>query len=249
MRFDGKVVLVTGAEQGIGRALALGFASHGASVAINYPAAPDKAEAVRAAAAAHGVRAIAAPADVRYADQVARMVAEVERQLGRIDVLVNNAGIYPRAYVVDMDEQTWDDVLGVNLKGTFLCCRAVAPGMIARRYGRIVTIASTMSFMGRARGAHYGASKAGLLGFTRSFALEVAPYGITVNCIAPGTTNTAQPRYGMTEEELAEVARQHPMGRIAEPEDMVGPALFLASDYAAYVSGQVLPVNGGAYFH
>jgi 3-oxoacyl-[acyl-carrier protein] reductase len=249
MRFDGKVVLITGAEQGIGRAFAIGFAQHGATVVINYPGAPDKAEAVRAAAAAHGVPAITLQADVSKADQVARMVAEAERQLGRIDVLINNAGIYPRVRVVDMDEETWDAVLGVNLKGTFLCCRAVAPGMMQRRYGRIINLASTMSFTGRERGAHYGASKAGLLGFTRSFALEMAPYGVTVNCIAPGVTNTAQPRYGMTEEELAELARQHPMGRIAEPEDMVGPALFLASDYAAYVSGQVLPVNGAGYFH
>ena len=247
MRFEGKVALITGAEQGIGRALALGFARHGAGVAINYPAAPDQAEAVRAEAAALGVLAITVRADVRRADQVAEMTAEVERQFGRIDILVNNAAIYPRSRLLDLDEDTWYDVLDVNLKGVFLCCRAVAPGMMARRYGRIVNVSSTAAFVPRERGAHYSASKAGIVGLSRVFALEMAPHGITVNVLAPGTTNTAQPRYGMTEEQLAEAGRQNPMGRIAEPEDMVGPTLFLASDYAAYITGQVLPVNGGAF--
>ena len=247
MRFEGKVALVTGAEQGIGRALAIGFARHGASVAINYPAAPDKAEAVRAEIAALDRPALTVPADVRRGDQVAQMVAEIERQFGRIDILINNAGIYPRSRLIELDEQIWDDVIDVNLKGMFLCCRAVAPGMMARRYGRIVNISSVAAFVPRERGAHYSASKAGIVGMSRVVALELAPYGITVNVLAPGTTNTAQPRYGMTEEQLAEAGRQNPMGRIAEPEDMLGPTLLLASDYAAYITDQVLPVNGGSY--
>lgn len=249
MRFDDKVVLVTGAEQGIGRALALGFAVHGAGVAINYPGVADQAEAVRAEAASLGVAAITVPGDVSRVEDVAAMVGAVERHFGRIDVLINNAGIFPRARLLDLDEDTWDSVLDVNLKGMYLCCRAVAPGMIARRSGRIVNISSVAAFLGRERGAHYSASKAGILGFTRGIALELAPHGITVNAIAPGTTDTAQPRYGHTEDELIEMGRQHPMGRIAQPEDIVGPALFFASDYAGWVTGQVLAVTGGAFMH
>ncbi|MBI2323191.1 MAG: SDR family oxidoreductase, partial [Chloroflexi bacterium] len=151
------------------------------------------------------------------------------------------------APVIELDDATWDDVLDVNLKGTFLCCRAVCRGMMARRYGRIINISSTAAFAPRERSAAYAASKAGVLGFTRALALEMAPYGVTVNAIAPGVTNTALPRLGLTEEQIAELGRLNPMGRIAEPEDMVGPVLFFASDYAAYVSGQVLPVTGGFF--
>ena len=175
------------------------------------------------------------------------MVQSVEGGLGPIDVLVNNAGIYPRSFVVEMDPHEWDNVLNVNLRGAFLCCRAVVAGMMSRRQGRIVNMSSTGVWLPRERGAHYAASKAGVIAFSRVLAMEVAPFGITVNVIAPGVTNTAQPRGELSEEQLRDIGRQIPLGRIAEPEDIGGPVLFLASDYAAFVTGQVLPINGGRF--
>lgn len=245
-RLEGRAALVTGAQQGIGRALALGLAAAGASVAVNYPADPSDAKQVCRDIESAGGRSVAVKGDVRKSSDVARLIARAVENLGRLDILINNAGIFPRASVLELDEATFDDVLAVNLRGCYLCCRAALPTMQAQRDGRIVNIASVAAFRPTERGAHYAASKAGVIAFTKALALEVAPYGITANCLAPGTTDTAQPRLGLSEEELRALGPRIPLGRIASPEDMVEPVIFLVSDAGRYITGQTLHVNGGA---
>ena len=191
----------------------------------------------------------AVQADIGDLMQVQAMVAAVERELGAIGILVNNAGVFPRAAFLDMTERDWDYVLGVNLKGACFCAQAVARAMVAAgRSGSIVNLTSGAAFRSSPRGVHYVASKGGVLSMTRAMALELAPYRIRVNAIAPGLTDTAQPRYGNSEAELAEAARAIPLGRMAQPEEIARTALFLASDDAAFITGQTVHVNGGSYF-
>ena len=167
--------------------------------------------------------------------------------LGTPDILVNNAGVFPRSEFLELSEREWDHVLGVNLKGGFLCAQAAARAMVAgQRAGAIVNISSS-AIRGDARGVHYSASKAGVLGMTRAMALALAPHRIRVNAIAPGLTDTAQPRYGNTEEQIAVRAREIPLGRIAKPEEIARIAVFLASEDSGWITGELIHVNGGAY--
>jgi len=249
MRLAGKIALVTGAQQGIGKAIALAYGREGASVVINYldnqAAAAEIASQIRAL----GQRAVPIAGDVAQAADIRRMV-EAGESLGGIDILVNNAGIFPRVEFLDMTEAQWDEVLNVNLKGTFLCTQAVAQKLVERgRAGAVINLASSAAFRSSPRGVHYVASKAGIVGVTRATALELAPYRVRVNAIAPGTTDTAQPRYGMSEEELQAAARQVPLGRMGAPEDVADLAVFLASEEARHITGQTLHVNGGQYLY
>jgi NAD(P)-dependent dehydrogenase (short-subunit alcohol dehydrogenase family) len=247
-QFAGKVVLVTGAQQGIGRAMVSTFAEAGADVAINWLDDQNAAAGIAAQVRQSGRRAFPVHADIGALDQVRAMVTSVERELGPVDVLVNNAGVFPRVPFLDMTEGDWDFVLGVNLKGACFCAQAVAKVMIAAgRQGSIVNLTSGAAFRASPRGVHYVASKGGVLSMTRAIALELAPYRIRVNAIAPGLTDTAQPRYGSSEAELAEAARAIPLGRMAQPEEIARTALFLASDEAAFITGQTVHVNGGSY--
>src|SRR5207237_5429576 len=204
MNLSGKIVLVTGAQQGIGRAIVLRCAAAGADVAVNWLDDEAAAEGVAGEIRAGGRRAFSVRADMARLAEVEAMVAAVERELGPIDVLVNNAGVFPRVPFLELRESDWDYVLDVNLKGSCFCAQAVARRMVASgRAGAIINLTSGAAYRGSPRGAHYCASKGGVVSLTRQMALELAPHRIRVNAIAPGLTDTAQPRYGSSEHELA----------------------------------------------
>ena len=247
MRLSGKVALVTGAQQGIGRAIAIALAHDGADVGVNFLDDASAAEGVAGEIRGLGRRAVTVQGDVSRAASVESMVKTVVDALGPPDVLVNNAGVFPRAAFLELPEREWDHVLGINLKGSFLCAQAVARALVAAgRPGAIVNISSS-AVRGDPRGVHYSSSKAGVVGLTRAMALALAPHRIRVNAIAPGLTDTAQPRYGNTEEQIAERAREIPLGRIAQPEEIAKVAVFLASAESGWVTGELIHVNGGFY--
>jgi NAD(P)-dependent dehydrogenase (short-subunit alcohol dehydrogenase family) len=249
MRLAGKVALVTGAQQGIGKAIALAFGREGANVVVNYLDDQAAGEAIVKTIHASGGRATAMPGSVARVGDVHAMV-EAGNAFGGIDILVNNAGIFPRVDFLYMTEAQWDEVLNVNLKGTFFCTQTVVRQLVERgKPGAVVNLASSAAFRSSPRGVHYVSSKAGIVGFTRATALELARYHIRVNAIAPGTTDTAQPRYGMSEEELQAVGRQVPLGRMAVPDDIANITVFLASEEASHITGQTMHVNGGAYLY
>ena len=239
----GKTALVTGGNQGIGWAIAEAFAANGARVVVNYPDEDRYPERL----AELGSEALAIEANVGKLAAIDAMFATLDEQGIAIDILVNNAGIFPRASILELDEATWDAVHDVNLKGTFFCAQQAARRMVPRRSGTIINLASVSAVEPDANGAHYCASKAGVVALTKSLALALAPHGITANALAPGLTDTAQPRDGLTEQEMADYARTRiPMGRIAQPEDIARGALFLASDLARFVTGQTIFINGGS---
>jgi 3-oxoacyl-[acyl-carrier protein] reductase len=247
MRLSGKVALVTGAQQGIGRAIAVALARDGADIGVNFLDDAEGAERVADEIRRLGRRAVTVQADVAQAASVEAMVAAVVDALGPPEVLVNNAGVFPRASFLELREREWDHVLGVNLKGSFLCAQAVARALVAgERPGAIVNISSS-AVRGDARGVHYSASKAGVVGLTRAMALALAPHRIRVNAIAPGLTDTQQPRDGNTEDQLAVRAREIPLGRMAQPEEIARVAVFLATSEACWITGELIHVNGGFY--
>jgi len=244
----GKAALVTGAQQGIGKAIAVALAREGADVAINFLDDAASAEAVAAAVRAMGRRAELVQGDVAAAGAPARLVEATVAAFGMIDIMVNNAGIFPRVAFLEMTEKDWDSVHSVNLKAGFFCAQSAARWMMAAgKGGAIVNLASSAMFGASPRGVHYAASKGGVVSMTRAMAVELAPFGIRVNAIAPGLTDTAQPRYGSTEAELAERAATIPLGRMGQPEDIANVAVFLASGKAAFMTGQTVHANGGAF--
>jgi NAD(P)-dependent dehydrogenase (short-subunit alcohol dehydrogenase family) len=221
MRLSGKTALVTGAQQGIGangvREL---LPRDGADVGINFLDDRKAAEVVAGEVRALGRRTVLVPGDVSRRPEVEAMVATIVKELGVPDVVINNAGVFPRVAFLDMQDSDWDLVLNVNLKGSFLAAQAGARAMVAANKPGVVVNISSSAVRGDARGVHYSASKAGIIGLTRAMALALAPHRIRVNAIAPGTTDTAQPRYGNTEEQLATRARETPFGRMATPDEI-----------------------------
>jgi 3-oxoacyl-[acyl-carrier protein] reductase len=245
-RLQGKVALVTGATRGIGRETALTLAREGAAVGVNH--FPDPEHTALAAAVVEeigrlGGKAAALAADVADHGAVRGIVAKLLSAFGGIDILVTNAGIAHRARTVELTEGDWDRVLAVNLKGTFNAIHAVLPHMIEKKSGRIVTIASELAFLGRAGMPHYAASKAGVIGLTKSVAREVSPLGINVNAVAPGPVDTELLR--SNPEFRYENQENIPLRRWGQPRDIAATVLFLASDDSAWYAGQVLGPNGG----
>jgi 3-oxoacyl-[acyl-carrier protein] reductase len=239
-----KVALVTGASRGIGKAIALEMAREGADIVVNYASSEEKANEVARSIVALGRQALVVRADVSRADQVDAMRKLVLESFGGVDVLVNNAGIHHHLKSWEIDETEWRRVLDVNLNGVFLCSRAFSHEMRAKKWGRILNISSIIAFIGTDHEAHYGASKAAVVGLTKSLALELAPYNITVNAIAPGLIDTDMTA-GATPEEKKRAVELIPLGRIGQPTDIAYAAVFLASDRASFITGQTLNVNGG----
>jgi 3-oxoacyl-[acyl-carrier protein] reductase len=238
------VALVTGASRGIGRAVALKLADDGFAVAVNYAASAEKADAVVAEIKSNGGTAVAVQADVSDPDAVANLVARVEQELGPVTVLVNNAGITDDGLLLRMTADQWDRVLSTNLRSVFLCTKAVLRGMIRAKDGRIINISSVSGVAGNAGQANYAASKAGVIGFTKSIAKEVGSRGITVNAVAPGFIAT-----DMTEalgDKVTDAATaQISLGRLGEPEEIASVVGYLASDGSSYITGQAIVVDGG----
>lgn len=239
---EGQIALVTGASRGIGKAVALALAGAGAEVVVNYASSPDAAEAVVQEIQASGGQAYALQANVADEGAVDGLIKAVLERSGRIDVLVNNAGITRDGLLMRMKTDDWQSVINLNLSGVFLCTRAVTRPMLKQRSGRIINITSVVGLMGNAGQANYAAAKAGVVGFTRSAAKEMASRGITVNAVAPGFIATDMTKDLDAEGILAAI----PLGSFGTPEQVAGTVRFLAADpAAAYITGQVIQVDGG----
>ncbi|SFA74646.1 MULTISPECIES: 3-oxoacyl-[acyl-carrier-protein] reductase [unclassified Bacillus (in: firmicutes)] len=244
MRLEGKAVLVTGASRGIGREIALEMARQGANVAVNYSGSEAKANETVDEIKAMGRDAFAVRCDVSNAESVGAMVKETIDRFGKLDVLVNNAGVTKDNLLMRMKEEEWDDVININLKGVFLCTKAVTRQMMKQRQGRIINIASIVGVSGNPGQANYVAAKAGVIGFTKTAAKELASRNITVNAIAPGFITTDMTDK-LSEEVKTEMLKQIPLARFGEPKDIANLTIFLASDDSSYMTGQTLHVDGG----
>jgi 3-oxoacyl-[acyl-carrier protein] reductase len=245
MSLNDKIALVTGAAQGIGRDIALGLAKDGANVAIcdvNLDAAQKTAGDIEAM----GRKSLAVKANVASSAEVTAMIDQVVATFGRIDILVNNAGITRDGLILRMKDEDWDLVLSINLKGSFLCTKSALKYMTKQRSGTIINIASIVGAMGNAGQANYVASKAGLIGLTKTIAREYSNRNVTANAVAPGFIDTAMTQ-ALSEQVRADLAKQIPLGRLGSSEDVANAVRFLASPAAAYITGQVIHVNGGMY--
>jgi 3-oxoacyl-[acyl-carrier protein] reductase len=243
MRLTGKIALVTGASRGIGKAIALRLAQDGAKLAINNLDI-ETAETVAAEIKALGGMALAVAGDVSSTDEVNHMMETIISTYGSIDILVNNAGITRDQLLLRMADDDWDRVLAVNLKGVFLCTKAVLKYMLKARWGRIINMSSIVGFTGNAGQSNYAASKAGIIGFTRSVAREVASRGITVNAVAPGFIETDMTAR-LSEKQRQDIASRIPLGFLGTPEDVASVAAYLAGEDSRYITGQVISVDGG----
>ena len=238
------MAVVTGGGRGIGRAVALRLANEGADVAISYRSNDETAEAAAEEVRATGVRCEIFKGDVAAPDDVAALIKGVNEAFGRIDILVNNAGLTRDNLMMRMKEEEFDEVIGTNLKGTYLCTRAVLRPMIRARWGRIVNVSSVVGLVGNAGQANYAASKAGIIGFTKSVAREVAQRNITANVVAPGYVET-ELTGGLSEEIKDQILAQVPLGRFGEAGEVAEVVAFLAGEGAGYVTGQTVAVDGG----
>lgn len=243
-KFTGKSAIVTGASRGIGREIALLLAGEGARVAVNYSGSRDKAEEVVQLIAASGGEAFAVQADVSNVDSVKAMVEETLKTFGSIDILVNNAGITRDNLLMRMKDDEWDDVININLKGVFLCTKGVTRQMMKQRAGKIVNVASIVGVSGNAGQANYVAAKAGVIGFTKTAAKELASRNINVNAVAPGFITTDMTD-ALNEDVKSQMLTAIPLGKLGNPADVAKTVLFLLSDDAAYITGQTIHVDGG----
>jgi 3-oxoacyl-[acyl-carrier protein] reductase len=245
-RLDQKVAIVTGGSRGIGKAFCLALAAEGAKVAVvARHGASETVEKIKSA----GGEALDIKGDISNADDMKRMAETVIDKFGRIDILVNNAAISKLIKFQDMTFEDWRKVQAVNLDGLFLCTKAVYPYMMKQKHGKIINISSTSFFRGSPDAVEYVTTKGGIVGFTRGLATEAAEYGITINCIAPGFTNTELTADHPDKDIFKKVIERQDIKRLGEPEDMVGALLFFASDESAFVTGQTLVVDGGAIRH
>ena len=243
---DRRTVVVTGGSRGIGRAICIAFSDPDTDIYFNYSSDIEGAQETERLVAEKGGKAKGFKADVSVSKDVETFFKSVVSETGRIDVLVNNAGITRDGLFVRMKEKDWDDVININLKGVFNCTKLVGKTMLKQRYGRIINMASVVAAMGNPGQANYAASKAGIIGLTKSTARELASRGITVNAVAPGFIETDMTS-DMTEQAKEALSEQIPLGRIGTTGDLTPIILFIASDHAAYITGQVFHVNGGMY--